>query len=321
MQVENSKKWVVLIDKSPRGPFTQDEIDELLSQGLLKRNDLGLLVSDPTSTDSVELGSWKFLWQFSCFDLRLKSPTPPPPAVLEKRIEKSEAEIVQTIGAGVPLDLKSIRIEELIVKAGQSPKREFSFAKITENKNDEASSEEAQGSALASGTASLFFVIVALFGMGWIGYREITKIRTDASKPVSREAASSEPSSSKAAVKTLKAPEARKVGGPMPPTLGVDKPGISTDIPRARDRGDIREEELLRAREEERRREAEERERTAREEEEERKKEDAQESDDEDKDKLKKRKARSRRELGSEENDSPEESSDSSSEPQEVLEE
>lgn len=318
MSDQGTKKWVVLVDKSPRGPFTQEEINDLLKQQLLKRNDLAFLISDPSQSEG---GAWKFLWQFSCFDLRQnENKVPPPAAVLEKRKEKTEAELLTSLQDSIPVDLKSIEIEELIVRAGQGAKKEFNFSKAMEDKMDEEAYEGPKESALASSTASLFLVVVAVIGMGFVGYREINKIRTTGPQPVVRETASAEGEKTKPAVKAFKAPEARKSGEFPSGVLGVDKGDGIGEAPRARDRGDIREEELLRAREEERRREAEERERIAREEEEERKRQEAQENEEEDKDKSGDMRRKTNRGLGSEDGDNVDEASDPNSRPQEVLE-
>lgn len=59
-----SRRWIVLLNKAPKGPFVEEEIRELLAQGILRRNDLAS-VQDPTKK-----GEWKLLWQFPEFDRR-----------------------------------------------------------------------------------------------------------------------------------------------------------------------------------------------------------------------------------------------------------
>lgn len=312
------KRWIVLVDKSPRGPFTEEEINDLLKQQLLQRNDLAFLISNPGQSEG---GTWKFLWQFSCFDLRQnEAKVPPPAAILEKRTQRTEAEVQTSIQDSIPVDLKSIQIEELIVRAGQGPKKEFNFSKALENKMDEDSHEGPKESAFASSAASFALVLVAVAGMGVVGYREIKKIRTTSDQAVVRDTASSENDRAKPGAKAFKAPEARKSGGFPSGVLGVDKGDGVGEAPKARDRGDIREEELLRAREEERRREAEERERIAREEEEERRRQDAQENEEDDKDKSAETRRKANRELGSEDGETSDETPEANSRPQEVLE-
>jgi hypothetical protein len=64
---QNTPRWIVLIDKTPRGPLEQSEIELLIQQGVIRRNDFAILVSN-----LEEKASWKFLWQFPQFDRRKK---------------------------------------------------------------------------------------------------------------------------------------------------------------------------------------------------------------------------------------------------------
>ncbi|MFM8270470.1 MAG: hypothetical protein ACKN9V_09810, partial [Pseudomonadota bacterium] len=87
MAESKQSQWVILINKSPRGPFVETEIKELLQKGTLRHNDLAFLVPE---TPGQEKAQWKFLWQFVEFDSRAQEKNnPPPAAVLEKRTPKT----------------------------------------------------------------------------------------------------------------------------------------------------------------------------------------------------------------------------------------
>lgn len=61
-----NRRWIVLLNKAPKGPFSADEIRELLAQGILRRNDLASAIEEtPTKK-----GEWKLIWQFVEFDRR-----------------------------------------------------------------------------------------------------------------------------------------------------------------------------------------------------------------------------------------------------------
>jgi hypothetical protein len=232
-------------------------------------------------TDPAERAAWKFLWQFPDFDLRQKEKDKPPPAaVLEKRVLRTEAEIQSEVDDKTPVDLRVINIEDLIIRANTAPKRDFNF-EVRPEKNQ--SDEENKGSALFSKAASGVFALIALSAMAVIGVKEIRNIRTGQNKNVGEvplgKADLSLPLANqtprKSALPQKRGPGEENVVVPAaPPSPQADRK-VSTDSPpTARDRGEIREEEILRAREEERRRELDERERRAREEEEDRKRED-----------------------------------------------
>jgi len=271
MGKQSPQKWVVLLDKYPRGPFTEDEVQQLIEQGHLRRNDLALLVPENPQAKS----DWKFLWQYPQFDIRQKEKTKAPPvAVLEKRTPRSDSDIREQAEEITPVDLRSIQIEDLIVRVNNAPKREFTLESRPEKNTDENSN---QGSALASKTASGIFVVLSLIGMGWFGVQEFKKIQTGSNKNVIQDPAGKETASVPSATPQSRAAAAprkrdgRVVDVPVPPANPAGDRKVSAEpVPVARDRGEIREEEILRAREEERRRELDERERRAREEEEER---------------------------------------------------
>jgi len=249
----SSKKWIILLNKSPRGPFSEDEIKELMTQGLLRPNDLGFLV--PQEGEPQD-SAWKFLWQFSEFDSRLKErENPPPPAVLEKRKPRSEAQIQKDIDEHVPLDLKTIRVEDLILKTQAVPKRDFSSSKQREER-ETLSQKKIDSDSLPSKTRPLF----AVLGMGAVAafvFLVIQEFKATSSKTSSRNLTSSE-SPGESPSKGLKKgslPSARKA---EELSKAAPKTPPPSSKPVERDRGEIREEELLRIREEERKRELEE---------------------------------------------------------------
>ncbi|NBT58254.1 hypothetical protein EBT16_05670 [bacterium] len=126
------KEWIVLLDKSPRGPLSEEEIGELLSKGILRRIDLAFLVPETPGEGQAQ---WKFLWQFPEFDARQKAKdVPPPAAVLEKRQPKTEEQITGQIQENIPLDLQTITIDDLILRANSSPKREFVSSSLSDEK-------------------------------------------------------------------------------------------------------------------------------------------------------------------------------------------
>jgi len=117
--------WIVLLNKSPHGPFTEDIIKVLLEQGVVRINDVAFKV--PQGEDKSH-SEWKFLWQFSEFDRRLgrenrdeKTPPAPiiTPAEAERRKAASELEAKRKVESTLPVDLINISPEELIVRSSQ----------------------------------------------------------------------------------------------------------------------------------------------------------------------------------------------------------
>src|SRR5438105_2631673 len=41
MDFGDQKQWIVLIQKSPRGPFTETEVNQLIDEGVVRTTDLG----------------------------------------------------------------------------------------------------------------------------------------------------------------------------------------------------------------------------------------------------------------------------------------
>jgi len=66
----SEKRWVVLIDKSPKGPFTHEEISSLLMAGVLTSNTPAFAIEQESHRAS---SSWKLLGDFSDFGHKAKS--------------------------------------------------------------------------------------------------------------------------------------------------------------------------------------------------------------------------------------------------------
>lgn len=287
MQGPGHNQWVVLLNKIPRGPFSADEIRSLLNQGLLRHNDLALLVQ---SENESGVGAWKFLWQYSEFDSRLpaKDPSQIPAAVLEKRQPKNEEQVAQAVKELIPLDLQSIRIEDLIVKASSGVRKELGSLKAGESSGTRPAASSFSRfekiPTISARNVSGILVLVCLLVGGWIG---VSKLKV---KP--EETASAPPAASKSVPEAtaqpgppgmrmpagarmlpqprngMQLPTPRLPGpGPGPGSMMPPQPGrppmpafIPNNVPRERDRGEIREDEIRRMRAEELRREQEERE-------------------------------------------------------------
>jgi hypothetical protein len=56
----------VLLNKAPKGPFSAEEIRELLTKGVIRRNDLASVVAGANGKKS----EWKLIWQYVEFDRR-----------------------------------------------------------------------------------------------------------------------------------------------------------------------------------------------------------------------------------------------------------
>jgi hypothetical protein len=121
MGEDNQKRWVVLINRAPKGPLTEEEIHTLLTQGVIRRNDIAYRVGEEGPKSASE---WKILWQFPEFDRRFqegneKSEKKEPTTLgtPERRQSPDPAEIAQKKLTEVPLDLYEITPEELIPKS------------------------------------------------------------------------------------------------------------------------------------------------------------------------------------------------------------
>lgn len=251
MSDSNQKKWIILINKSPRGPFIETEIRDLLKQGIVRHNDLAFLVTERPEEGHAQ---WKFMWQFPEFDSRAgEKNNPPPAAVLEKRTPKTESQIKAQVDENVPVDLKAITIDDLILRVNSAPKREVLVTKIGEEKERyQSTSFPGHQAAFNSKVTSVLFAMIAVIGILYAGFKEFYPGSREANREVAQEKKMLSPGGAAGGP-----PKARLEGDLKKQSVATPAPDLG---PRERDRGEIREDEILRMREEERRREASERE-------------------------------------------------------------
>lgn len=65
-ELDTTRRWIVLLNKAPKGPFSAEEIRELLTKGVIRRNDLASVVAEADGKKS----EWKLIWQYTEFDRR-----------------------------------------------------------------------------------------------------------------------------------------------------------------------------------------------------------------------------------------------------------
>jgi cell division septation protein DedD len=65
-ELDTTRRWIVLLNKAPKGPFSAEEIRELLTKGVIRRNDLASVVAEADGKKS----EWKLIWQYIEFDRR-----------------------------------------------------------------------------------------------------------------------------------------------------------------------------------------------------------------------------------------------------------
>jgi hypothetical protein len=126
MASQSPRRWIVLIQKSPQGPFSEEAIRELMKKGMIRHNDLAYLHGEVTE-GVKKPHDWKFLWQYPEFDRRKPQidpatgkeiPLPPVPAeFVTKRKPLSEDEIRQRVAEALPAELLNIAPEDLIPHA------------------------------------------------------------------------------------------------------------------------------------------------------------------------------------------------------------
>lgn len=276
---QHHKKWFLILNKTVRGPFSYEELKSLVEEGLIKRTDLALLVQEIEGESKK--GNWKFLWQYPEFDSRSSKSPPPSLPSDDKRQVKTTDQVQQEIEENVPLDLREISIDDLIVRAKtRSRKETFTFG--TDSESSFADSELKSGdTSRPSWTKAIPLVLFAFAVIGMIlaqSSKPNKKITEVVPSPAPREVASPE----KNVLPGPRHPMANRGPGPRrnPDRRGGPPrrpPGVLP--PKERDRGQIREDEMLRLREAERLKELEERARREREKEQELKRRDESEKD------------------------------------------
>lgn len=122
MPEDTTHRWIVLVQKAPQGPYSAAEIQSLLRQGALRRNDVAFMCS---GDGRERLSDWRLLWQFPEFDRRNQpktaAPTPPPsapgspePIRYNRRRDMTPEEIAKAKADQIPADMMEIQPEELL---------------------------------------------------------------------------------------------------------------------------------------------------------------------------------------------------------------
>jgi len=162
------KVWIVLINKSPRGPLTLEEVESLLSEKILKRSDLALKLN-PELPD--ERTHWKFLWQFEEFDRRLNKDSKAEITQRlsdkpeERRAHLSENEIKTQLSDQLPDEFAGINPEDLVVKSQKIKDRGLGALFVSDGEKDiETLPYENQSpKSLLPKVAVVALVLVSLF--------------------------------------------------------------------------------------------------------------------------------------------------------------
>ncbi len=114
-------RWIVIINKSPRGPLTTHEVRELIQTKHLRYNDLACQIQTENTGEKVE---WKFLWQFPDFNRR--------EGLVEESADRREplplTHIEKEKNLLLPEELASINPEDLVyhtrMRSGEFSKEE-----------------------------------------------------------------------------------------------------------------------------------------------------------------------------------------------------
>lgn len=131
-------RWVVLLQKAPRGPLSRDEVRALIDQGLLRMNDLAMEIPDPSLGASAAKSDWKLLWQFPEFNRRTgerrkadegatTKPAPVGPTEQRKRTDRRGPEIPpeeqkRRILEDLPPEIAAIDPSDLAMKTAKNPR-------------------------------------------------------------------------------------------------------------------------------------------------------------------------------------------------------
>jgi hypothetical protein len=112
-------RWVVLLNRSPKGPLTEEEVKTLLSQGMLRQNDIAYQVA--AEGEDKGKSEWKLLWQFPEFNRRQPEPNKPKPpvnrSISDRRQKTPPEEIKKKALAELPPDLMEITPEDLLPRS------------------------------------------------------------------------------------------------------------------------------------------------------------------------------------------------------------
>jgi hypothetical protein len=106
-----SIRWIVLVQKTPKGPFTTEELQSLIEQGLVRRNDVAFQVLE--GSQKAHTG-WKFIWQFEEFERRNpdENSSPRPNEPEEERRTNPRREITLE---ELPPEIAAIQPDDLVL--------------------------------------------------------------------------------------------------------------------------------------------------------------------------------------------------------------
>lgn len=77
------KRWIVIIDRAPKGPLSEEEVQTLITAKILRMNSIACRAPEEGGEKETE---WKFLWQFPEFERRSAKPHAVPGSTQDKRL-------------------------------------------------------------------------------------------------------------------------------------------------------------------------------------------------------------------------------------------
>lgn len=176
-----SKRWVVLIQKKPRGPLSEAEVQALFIKGLVRANDLAFEIS----TEGKALSDWKMLWQFAEFDRRAKAAAeaakkglpPPTHPMRDRRQPPSPEAIQQKVNEQIPTELIDISPEELIPRP-RSQKEKPSVMEFADLPSEDQGSGVGRPSRFAY-AAVVLAILGVVFSFKWTGSKKSGPVRLE----------------------------------------------------------------------------------------------------------------------------------------------
>lgn len=118
MTAKDQKQWVVLLNKVPKGPLSEEEVKTLLNQGILRLNDVAYRVMAESQPEAGR-PEWKLLWQYDEFNRRKVEKAVPdvPTGEFERRKKVPPEEIRRQALTDLPPDLMEIAPEDLLPRS------------------------------------------------------------------------------------------------------------------------------------------------------------------------------------------------------------
>lgn len=116
MSESSKKRWIVLLNKAPKGPLSTEEVRALIDQKVLRHNDVAYEL--PSDADLKTPTEWKLLWQFPEFERR-RDPTLTEDSIWteDRRKEETTRAVKTKALTDIPVDLMAIAPEDLIPKS------------------------------------------------------------------------------------------------------------------------------------------------------------------------------------------------------------